>query len=620
MEVSNTVTAGIHEEILEASYAKFWKFAKENFQFEAKSSIEYLTRIKESVKFFHLEVPAHLNEVFVRMDESPLFWIYDSPLVQYLEDMLKIHLGKSNDFENYKSIKDFYTKWIVIKSENEKRYFANSAVSAIEKSTSKYNYFFLILKGVLYTFEKSMFSAETAIELFNRSLDLVATTKVSENYKDELQYSIHLFSGFAHFRQKNLEQAKLQFQAAINIKSYGVTAKFYLALAEIQSAQYETAAILVKDLYQYDVARLTYALNKNSAGMFKYFVNNSVGYNLFYHKEFAAIIDQIEIDFCSLLLPGSAISSQLSGKLSKLKELKMDEYYNDETINTLTFIEKFIDQFYDSRNLLVLSSIQTLVQKLDAIVKSIYELMKQKHNNEIKNKLKIFDEQLQEKRYSITLLTNDFEALKVKQKDKLAAALKEIETKIEEYIKIIEAKITSIPLENRHDPVHSFKNMMTYNVVISSLLFLIGGCSGYSTQYLRGGMDFKAVLAELILAGLKWGLATFLIGFILSLVVALSTLVSRTTHKQKLTQKINWLKNQKELEINNTKKENDQKEKLLKENYDDRIADLKHKIDELIKERSSLEVETKQEVEEKLKKESAPLLALLTPEIVPQLN
>jgi len=617
MVVINTInseTAPLPEDLLEVSNEKFKSFAKEFFQFEAKSSIEYLTRIKESTKFFHLEVPAHLNEVFIRIEEAPLFWIYDSPLVQYLEDLLRIYLRKSNDYDNYKTIKDFYTKWIVIKSENEKRYFANSALNSIDKSTSKYNFFYLILKAVIFTFEKSLANAESANELFIRSVDVVNSTKVSETYKDELLYLISVFSGFAYLKQKNNEQAKAKFNNALKIKPHGVTAKFYLALVEVQQAEHETAALLVKELYEYDLNRIEYAVNKNSAGMFKYFVNNSVVYNLFYQREFAVLIDQIEINFTSISESDFSLIARLRSNLSNLNDLEMKNYYSEETTKTIAFLGKVVDHFLESKNLLVINSFPLLMQKFNALGQSIYESIKLKYFNEVKDKLKIFDEQIQEKRYAITLLTNDFEALKTRQKDKLAASLKEIEQKIEDFILLIEAKINSLPLESKHDPVDSFKNMMTYNVVISSLLFLIGGCSGYSTQYFRGGMDFKEVLGQLIFSGLKWGLATFLIGFLLSLIVAVSTFVTRAAYKQKLLQKINWLKNQKELEINGTKKEIERKEKLLKENYDDRIEDLKNSIEGLLKERTALEIETKQEADKKLKVESAPLLALLARE------
>ena len=602
------------EEILEASYAKFRMFAKEYFQFEAKSSVEFLTRIKESTKLFHLNVPANLSEVFIRIEEAPLFWIFDSPLVQYLEDTLRIYLGKSNDYDNYRLIKDCYSKWIVIKSENEKRYFANSVLSYIDKSTSKYNFFYLILKAVIFTFEKSMADADKANELFNRSIDVVNSTKVSETYKDELLYLIHVFSAFAFLRHKNNEQAKVKFSDALRVKPSGITAKFYLSLIEVQHAEFETAIFRVNELYEYDLKRIEYAVQKNNVGMFKYFVNNSAVYNVFSQREFAVIIDGLEQIFTSSSTSDSPELSKLKSNLSTLNNLDMKKYYTEETTRTVGFMEKLVEHFLDSKNLLVTNSLRLLMRKFNESGLAIYESIKQKYFNEVKIKLRTFDDLIQEKQYAITLLTNDFESLKAKQKDRLAASIKEIEKKIEDYVLLIEAKIKAIPLESKHDPVDSFKNMMTYNVVVSSLLFFIGGCSGYSTQHFNGGMEFKEMLGQLIFAGIKWGLATFMIGFLLAVIIAVSTFVKREMFKQKLLQKINWLKNQKELEISGIKKETEHKDKLVKENYDDRIAELKNTIEKLTKERSKLEIETKKIVDEQLKEEAAPLLALLTTE------
>lgn len=618
MVISNTIineSPATPENSLEAATGKFKQIAREFFQFEAKSSIEYLTSIKESVKFFNLDVPPQLNEVFVRYEEAPLFWIYDSPIVQYLEDILKIYFGKSNDLDHYKTIKECYTKWIVIKSENEKRYFANSALNYIDKSSSKHNFFYLILKAVLYTFEKSLTNTATAINLFNKSLEVLNSTKVSDNYKDELHYLIKVFTGFAYLRQKEIAAAGDNFRSALNIKPHGITAKFYLALTEVQLAQHETAAHILKELCEYDFKRIEYSVSKTNPVMFRYFVNNSVVYNLFYHREFAVIVDEIESDLQTVFIQDPSIILKLKSNLSKLKELEMNDYYSDETKKILTFLEKLIDHYFESKNILVISSSQFLLDKFNESAKAIFEAIKLKYASELKNKLKMFDDQAEEKRYAITLLTNDFESLKMKQKDKLASTLKEIEKKIEEYILLIESKINAIPMETKHDPVYTFRNMMTYNIVVSSLLFFIGGCSGYSTQYFRGGMEFKEVFGQLMLAGIKWGLGAFLVGFLLALIVAVSTFISRSAYKQKLLQKINWLKNQKELEISGAKKEFEAKDKLLKENFDERIEDLKKSIEALLKDRTIIENETKAQMDEELKQESAPLLVLVNQEL-----
>lgn len=617
MVVSNVVNsepAVLVDNSVEASNGKFRNFAKESFQFEAKSSIEYLKSFKESIKFFHLDVPPQLNEIFVRIEDAPLFWIYESPIVQYLEDVLRIYLGKSKDYDHYKTIKECYTKWIVIKSENEKQYFASSTLNYIDKSSSKHNFFYLILKAVLFTYEKSIANTATACDLLNKSIDVINSTKVSETYKDELLYFINVFIGFAYLKHKETEPARESFNKALAIKPYGITAKFYLAVVEVQQSDYEAAEELVKNLSEYDLSRIEYSIKKNNAGMFKYFVNNSVVYNLFYHREFAVMINQIEANLYAVLTPDSALLAQLKTNLSKLVELEMKSYYVDETNKTIAFLGKLIDHYLESKNMLVHASYRYLTRKFNEMGMALYEGIKSKYANEVRERLKAFDDQIQEKRYSITLLTNDFESLKTKQKEKLAAAIKEIGEKIEEYILIVESKINAIPLETKHDPVYSFKNMMTYNIIISSLLFFIGGCSGYSSQYFSGGIEFKEILGQLIIAGIKWGLGTFLVGFLLAIVVAISTFVSRTAYKQKLVQKINWLKNQKELEISGTRKEFEAKEKLLKESFDDRIADLKASIEELQKDRATLESETKAEADEKLRVEAEPLLALISPE------
>ncbi len=116
-------------ELSEVITAKFRSLAKQYFQFNVFVETDYLKLIKESSQFYSFDLPEEISEMFIKYEEAPLFWVFRSPVMRYLEDFFKTSIARGGSENYYKVIKDFYTKWLLNKHEHEKKYFAASALN-----------------------------------------------------------------------------------------------------------------------------------------------------------------------------------------------------------------------------------------------------------------------------------------------------------------------------------------------------------------------------------------------------------------------------------------------------------------------------------------------------------
>ena len=88
---------------------KFRLLGKENFQWTEAPFFDYYKLIKESSKFFNFKLPPQFDKIFISYKNAYVYWIYKSPLMDYVEDFFRINLLKGGKFDRYKHLKEFFT-------------------------------------------------------------------------------------------------------------------------------------------------------------------------------------------------------------------------------------------------------------------------------------------------------------------------------------------------------------------------------------------------------------------------------------------------------------------------------------------------------------------------------
>lgn len=586
---------------------RFKSFGKENFLPDDNPDRNILALVKENSKFLSFSLSSNISEVFVRMEEAPLYWVYDSPLIQYVEDYLKFHVLSEGLNEHYRTIKEFYCKWAIIKSDAERQYFSSSAVKIIEKYNNKNNFLYKIYLGIIYIYEKTQSYPEKGFELLLNAENVISGLNLNEKYKDELLYIINIFIGFAYLKQEDPHNANEKFQKALTSKPYGVTAKFYLSYSEIKCNNFGIAKSLLKEILEYDINRAHQAVEAASIGMFNYLNSHCVFKNVFFYADFSVLIYDIEEFVISYKEKFKKFYNSFSTRYERLNQLKLNEYYDDDIIKYFSFFSKF-EAAPNKTGLLILSAAEIMDIKMDFILNAIMDSIRKKFYADLPEKLEMFDKELVDVAKKIEKAVNELNNEKEAAKERLAEAVLELEKRVNEEIQNVENQINNLPAEKATDAKSAFASTMTYNFIFSSIVFLLGGSASYTGS---AANEINSVLSQIVITGLKWAAISFLLGFIIAVVSSGMAVVERQNKKQRLIQKISYLKSFKERRTEAIKAEQDKKSQITITSLKAKLEKLEEKQVSLINEKNVAEAEFKKEIEEKISAESQNLKPLL---------
>ncbi|MDP3832164.1 MAG: hypothetical protein Q8Q47_12920, partial [Ignavibacteriaceae bacterium] len=168
---------------LERDLGKFNKVGRDYFHVELRRDPDLLTSIKNSSRFYNLQLPTNLNEFFIKHEESALYWIFEIPLLNYLEEHTKNQLGTKSAIYDYKLIKDYFSKWVIAKNENQKKMLANSTMSLLRKEGNSGVILNSIFMAVLYSFEPSLQNPVKAVDEFKKIIESPAVSKMADKFK-----------------------------------------------------------------------------------------------------------------------------------------------------------------------------------------------------------------------------------------------------------------------------------------------------------------------------------------------------------------------------------------------------------------------------------------------------
>lgn len=560
------------EEIkLEPDLGKFNKIGRDYFQVELRREIDLLGSIKNSSRFYNLQLPQNLNELFIKLEEAPLYWVYETPLLAYLEEHTKNQLGTKSAIYDYKLIKDYFGKWVIARNEGQRKMLANSTISLLRKEGNSGVIMNMIMTAVLYAFEKSIQNPAKAVEEFKKVKDLPSVGKLVDKFKIELYYLLEVFSGFAYMTIYNYYDASNHFSEALRHNPYGMTAKFYLAYTYIKLQQNEIAGYLIKEIYSYDLYRLSYAVDNNSAGMFTYFLRNPITKNFFYYPVFAALTDTLVEKINETPTTDFEKFVELRVKLGKLERESAEEYISEEIKKSIQFLTKMTSDSEEAKQILFISAIPQMSEKFNKVIEDIIQLVHNKFHSAYKPNLDKYDEKIIDNRNIIEQFEKEIQTAKEELQVKLREAIAKFEKIALENITVVEHRLNNLHLEKEFDPNVSFQNSMTYNFIIALTVFLIGGFAGYSNNLTNGSYDFNSTMGDILLTGIKWSMLTFGIGFLIALIFSGFVILERSNQKQRLLQKISSHKNEKDRKIDYVKKEAAMKEKSIVDNFNDRI-------------------------------------------------
>jgi len=580
--------------------SKLNHLAKEHFQINVRNDFDYLNSVKESIRFYSLDLPAEIKEIFIPYSEAPIFWIYESPLLNQVEEFLRFNLARGSYAELHKSIKDNYTKWVTTKLKSEKEYFATTTMNFCERDINKHNFFKMIIKGIIYSYQSTFYNPPRAIEMFKNALEIINGLRINDQMKNELKYVMNLYLGFIFLKENDYEKANYSFKDAIDIKPQGSTAKLYCVITEMCIGNEESSAYLLREVINFDLQRLMLAIKTNNPGMFSYFFRNAFVYNLFNEKDFSKAYKIVEMVLEEFKYHDSSIFTKCRGNLEYVKSKKYQEYFDDEIKKSISFCEKIIQNYNNSTNTLFYALYPEFHNKFESIIEYLVLKVKERFYKEVKEKVSYFDLPIQENLSTEKHLLEELENFKTKSKENLATSIKDISNNYDAECRAIEERINGLPNEDRFNPRVSMSNNMTYNIIIAFIVFFIGGVAGYSNKSVSDTSEFNSIFMFVLTSGSKWGAISFFVGLVISIVISGIVLIERADVKQKLQRKISFLKLEKDKTIADTKEVFVHKEKIMNESISNSVAQHKKRAEDLMRQREQTEKELMKSAEENI--------------------
>lgn len=614
---NNAVHDSLPENIaieLDVAYSRLKRIGKDKFQVDTSSNENILSKIKSSSQYFNLNFPSELHEYFINIEDAPLFWVLDSPLMGFLEEIPKSgeKEGNKGDSDQSKLVKEYYSKWVTTLRSSEKKYFAQSLLKTISKEKNK-TIVSSIFAGVLYSFDETLRNPDSAQESFEQAEMLVSRLEEGGN-RSELLYIIKVFSGFEHYRSARYFEASQKFRESLLIKSEGITAKFYLSICEIILGNISVGFDFICDVYDYDLNRMTYALANNNFPLFQFFLKNPFFQHVFKYKEFAPVCSQIDDYLQGKELGSSENLNKIRSKLEAFRELHLNEYQEQSVKISINFFEKVLKGYFTCPLNLFLASVSILWDKFNDTLQFVFSTIRQRFLAEVQKQLRIYDQNVADLNILIEHLTKEIADFKAKYKERVKISIAHYEVHVKEQTEYLERKLHSLSDEKDSQPAATFKSSLSYTIILSALVVLIAGFASYSSNYSDEMSGFGHIVKAILVTGGKWGIITFIIGFFISSISTVYTVYERSLEKQKIIREISSLKQIKEKNIEHIRADAERNERITVKNLTGRIEHHKKRIKEIGEERIIHEEKLSKEIEEKIKEEANKLIELLEKE------
>ena len=584
-----------HEEqklSFEVLSSKLKSFAKESFPEFSTTPVTHLDIIRDSSGLRSFNLPKEFSEFFVTLDTAKFLLISDAPVILKCEEyIMNSKKSKAVQYENLFEIKKFYLKWCIEKHDRETEYFALSVINLIERNANRENFMKYIYGACLSIFGLKRKSLAKALEYLDSAEQTLSSSTLQDEYKTEALYLIHVFKSFAYIADGDKEMAAIALSESIAFKSNGVTALMYSILYPL-TEESQSITSRLNGIVDYDLQRFNLAIEHNNINLFGFFLRTAITYNLFRVSEFAPYLMDIRTLLEASSLSGPNSATKLLTITSTLKNSEYKQYQNEKTNKDFDFIITFLERFKTSKNLFIALTFPHLKQKFDNSVQVMKQNIKNTTFSSYMGELDFFDIQTKDHFAKLGKSNEEFEQSKETLRKRVQETHDETEKKYNAVINAVESKLSGIDASPEYDPASVFNNIMVYNVIISIILFVIGGFIGSFSQSTSRG-QLSDLFSSLFVYGVRWGGFVFLGGLLIAMISSASKVMERSTEKHRLQKKLTGYKNQKERALERLKKDSERKSKAMEELNQGRVKDMQKKIETLKAEKEIREKEIK---------------------------
>ncbi|NLT50920.1 MAG: hypothetical protein GXX85_08400 [Ignavibacteria bacterium] len=591
---------------------KFKNLARSKFQDAVKYEKSFSDFARENSKYNLSIIPLEYNEIFVHYKQAEYYWINESPLLLLVETLIKNTGNKNFIFDNnYREVKNFYTKWAIQKSPKEKQYFALSAINLVERSINNTNFINYILSGIIRALEPSVSDLDKSQADFDRSRQILEVTAFNDRQRGMFIYLINLFQGIIYLRLGQYDQALSKFGESQSNKTGGMTAVIYAGLIANKLGDYSGAVSILDDVVAFDKQRIQYAIENKSIPLFNYFLNSAFTYNVLAELEFANLCEDIDALIDSHFVQNGYPLGRINSMINSIITGSYQEYINQNIKKQIEFVINMSNQFSNNPNVITMVMGTYLLSRVQEIINNIIENIKKKHYDKINVELSLYEHEIAELNSKMNGTDGSLNEIKSSYERGMNDVIKAIESQTEYTITNIEKQIENIENNEKFSPATSFSNSLFYAVLISIVVFIVFGFTGGFWQAKEIDSNYMGMMTDVFAIGIRWGSGTFVIGLIFSFFSAASAGWEKATEKQRLLKSISLYNNYKEKQIEQVRKDTKAKIEYYMNKQKESVRDINERISKLKNERATQETAMKQLAEDEIKKLSSDLVGML---------
>ncbi len=587
---------------------EFKNVGKEFFNFDESQTLSYSRLIKDYSKFYSFKIPDEYSELFLGIDEAPVFPLLESPLNKYLRHFYSKYFNQSANY--YKSLSDSYSKWLLTEMKLEKKYSASSILQLYQRNINKDDLLLHIYVALIYMYDSSLFNPSESINLFKKSRQITARIKLESIWKEEINYYIDILIGYSYLMLSDTENAGTYFNQAHLSKTDAKLPKFYLAICNAREEQNESCENYLKEIYENDKNKILYAAELMNIPLIKFFLKHSFSRLIFAQKDFLAVAPFFINFIKEKHSKNHKALNFLKDKLNSFGYLEINAEYLADSKSKISFLDKLLNESKNKDHILLVDLAGEVTSLFNNLIDQMCELIKEHHYESINSATKPFANEIVERTNTAKHLTQNLEEIKKEVNSKLQQSLNSMEKKINNEIFEIEEEISNLKNDSKLNPANSFKKFMVYDVILSFMVFFMGGCAGYYGSSITNISEMKNLFLVSMSTGIKWSLLSFFVGFLAAAFFAGISLMDRSNVKNRLLRKINRLNKEKEYRLQTLKKESDLRIQKTIQEYTVLIEHAQNIIEDLNKEKIKKQEELKIQEDKLIEEETKEILAL----------
>ncbi len=569
LTTQNQILQNIDENHLskELEIAKFRNYGRENFSGLIPYEVNLERFLENSSMFFSIKLPQEISEFFLRKDCAHYYFISEAPLKNEIIDFLTTHGPENNFIANHREINKLYKRWIFQKYENEKYHLAKTIANLIERNFQHQSFYSVLLYGIIVTYEEKLYDPIKGLELYERAKDILNNCDIESELKNKILYLISLLTGFLFLKENEFSKALKTFEKSLDYNKFGATAIFYSSLSAKLLNDLDLSFDYLNEVIEFDRAKFQYAINYSHLGLFNFFYENAITYNIFVEESFAELLPDIDFMIKSLHSGDQNSMVVTYSKIIDLDSLRIKNFFNEAIEREISFLKQALNQYKNKKTGLIRIVEQIFRDKFTSLIEYIRHLIETHYYEQIKESVEVFDTQIEQNNNQLKLIKEEMESAGSKIKSGLNDANEYLDKIIEEKKEQIKQHIENLENNPKYNPSQVLFNSIVFSIGLALAVILI---TGLITSFF-GSPDASGSTKIALKTSLAWGGITFVIGVFISVFTALSTFWEKAKVKKELTDKLSSVGESEESEREIIKEDSEKRAKAYAQKYQDRI-------------------------------------------------